>query len=97
MSLIFAVQAIDLRCQQQHGHADGRRLLSGELLALYESIYHCLQKDLGDSPLVFDDSDQAIQDYLKTLFTDVASDGLITRSIENLLVQQAEFSPDKYC
>ena len=97
VSLIFAVQAIDLRCQQQHGHADGRRLLSGELLALYESIYHCLQKDLGDSPLVFDDSDQAIQDYLKILFTDVASEGLITRSIENLLVQQAEFSPDKYC
>ena len=37
VSLIFAVQAIDLRCQKQNGHADGRQLLCGELLGLYES------------------------------------------------------------
>ena len=94
VSLIFAVQAIDLRCQQQHGHADGRQLLSGELLRLYESVYQCLEKDLNDTPLVFDDSDQALQNYLKLLYTDVSSRGSIVESIENLMVELAAFSPE---
>ncbi len=97
VSLIFAVQAIDLRCQQQNGHADGRRLLCGELLGLYESVYRCLQKDLGDSPLVVNDSDQALQNYLALLFAEIATDGSIVESIENLLVELKSFSPNTYC
>jgi len=92
VSLIFAVQAIDLRCQQQHGHADGRQLLSGELLGLYESVYQCLEKTPNDSPLVFDDSDQALQNYLKRLYTDITSHGSIVESIKNLMGELAAFS-----
>ena len=97
VSLIFAVQAIDLRCQQQHGHADGRRLLSGELLMLYEAVYRCLQKDPTDSPLVINDSDQALQNYLALLFSDIATQGSIIESIENLLVELTTFSPEPHC
>ncbi len=97
VSLVFAVQAIDLRCQQQHGHADGRRLLSGELLMLYESVYRCLQKDPGNSPLVVNDSDKALQNYLSLLFTDIATHGSIVESIENLRNELTTFSPDTYC
>jgi phenylalanine ammonia-lyase len=92
VSLVFAVQAIDLRCRQLHGHSDGRQLLCGQLLGLYNAVYQCLAKDPGNSPLVFDDSDQAIQDYLKTLYTDVVSEGLIADSIDSLLVELSAFS-----
>jgi hypothetical protein len=59
---------------------------------LYNAVYQCLGKDPGNSPLVFDDSDQAIQDYLKTLYTDVVSEGLIADSIDSLLVELSAFS-----
>ena len=97
VSLIFAVQAIDLRCQQQHGHADSRQLLSGELLGLYESVYRRLEKEPSDSPLVFNDSDQTLQSYLALLHTDIATDGTIAGSVENLLVELGEFSLEYYC
>ena len=96
VSLVFAVQAIDLRCQQQYGHADGRRSLSGELLALYESVYRCLQQEPGEAPLVYNDSDQALQNYLSLLFTDIATHGSMVESIENLLVELTTFSLDTY-
>lgn len=97
VSLVCAIQAIDLRCEQRHGHADGRQLLSGELLALYESVYRCLQKEPGNAPLVYNDSDQALQSYLAILYTDISTLGSILASIENLLVQLTTFSTDTHC
>ena len=76
VSLIFAVQAIDLRCRETHGHADGRQLLSGELASLYEAVYDCVGKSCGDDPLVFDDGDQVLQGYLKMLYSDLSQSGL---------------------
>ena len=76
VSLIFAVQAIDLRCRETHGHADGRQLLSGELAGLYEAVYDCVGKPCGDDPLVFDDGDQVLQGYLKMLYSDLSQSGL---------------------
>lgn len=92
VSLIFAVQAVDLRCQKNNGHADGRRLLSEELTALYESVYQSIEKEPGETPFLFDDGDQALQNCLSQLFLDVNSRGPIAQSIHRLQSALADFS-----
>jgi len=92
VSLIFAAQAVDLRCLKKNGHADGRQLLSDELTALYEAIYQCIGKAPSDSPLVFNDGDQALQEYLSLLFLNIKSQGPIVKSIAQLRSEQREFS-----
>jgi len=92
VSLIFAAQAVDLRCLKKNGHADGRQLLSDELTALYEAIYQCIGKAPSDSPLVFNDGDQALQEYLSLLFLDIKSQGPIIKSIAQLRSEQRGFS-----
>lgn len=92
VSLIFAVQAVDLRCQKNNGHADGRRLLSEELTELYESVYQSVAKEPGETPFLFDDGDQALQNCLSQLFLDVNSRGPIAQSIHRLQSALADFS-----
>ena len=92
IALIFAVQSVDLRSKKVNGHADGRQLLSDELTSLYEAVYQCLGKTPGDLPLVFDDADQALQNYLEILFSNVKSNGSIAKSIPQLRSAQNNFS-----
>ncbi len=91
VSLIFAVQAVDLRCLQKHGHADGRRLLSDELTPLYEAVYRCVEKTPGRSPFVFDDRDQALQNYLANLFSAIGAHGPVLQAIPRLRSEMVGF------
>ena len=92
VALIFAVQAADLRSKKNSGHADGRHLLSDELTSLYEAVYQSLGKIPGELPLIFDDADQALQNYLEILFSNVKSNGPIAESIPELRLAQNDFS-----
>ena len=91
-AVIFAVQAVDLRSMKNNGHADGRQLLSDEITSLYEAVYRCLGKTPGELPLVFDDADQALQNYLEILFANIKSNGSIAKSISRLRSEQDNFS-----
>lgn len=91
VSLIFAVQAIDLRCVKIHGHADGRKLLDGELADLYQSVYQCVDKSPSEKPFLFDDADQALSGYLKRLFSNLTSDNSICDSVHPLTTALDQF------
>jgi phenylalanine ammonia-lyase len=87
VSLIFAVQAIDLRCVETHGHADSRRILDGELANLYNAVYQCVGKTPGKKPLIFNDGDQTIQSYLACLFSNIATRQKFNSSLLNSVGQ----------
>jgi phenylalanine ammonia-lyase len=74
-SLIFAVQAIDLRAKDMLGHCDGRKLLGSFTVPLYNRVYEITDRRLGaDKPLVFDDSDQWLEQWLMRLSADLEHD-----------------------
>lgn len=91
VSLIFAVQAIDLRCLKNHGHADGRKLLDGELARVYQSVYQCVGKTPSEQPFIFDDVDQTLSEYLKRLFSNLTADGSIPDSVAPLMAELNQF------
>ena len=95
VALIFAIQAVDLRSLKKNGHADGRQMLSDELTSLYEAVYQCLGKAPGELPLIYDDADQALQNYLEILFANIKSKGSIVNSIPQLRAAQNDFSTDQ--
>lgn len=74
-AVIFAVQAIDLRSHQCLGHYDGRKLLSDMTTKTYEQVYQVVGKVPGiKRPLVFNDNEQSLQQWLKDLSADLDSD-----------------------
>lgn len=71
-SLIFAVQAIDLRAKDTLGHCDGRKLLGRLTVPLYNRVYEITDQSPGaDKPLVFNDSDQWLEQWLLRLSGDL--------------------------
>jgi phenylalanine ammonia-lyase len=71
-ALIFAVQAIDLRAKNALGHCDGRELLGRLTTPIYERVYEITDQSPGrDKPLVFDDSDQWLEDWLLRMSADL--------------------------
>ncbi len=86
IAMIFALQALDLRTQLMYGHYDGRVLLGPGLVPLYESIYHTLELDCGEaSPLIFNDADQSLEQYLLRLSKDIDGQGSIVNAVAPLV------------
>lgn len=74
VSLLFAVQAISLRCKLMCGHFDGRSILSGKMIPLYSSVHKILGRQiLQEKPLIFKNNEQALDEYAKILFEDLCS------------------------
>ena len=85
-SLIFAVQAIDLRAKDTLGHCDGRKLLGGLTVPLYERVYEITDQRPGQhKPLVFDDSDQWLEQWLTRLSTDLEQDDGIAKCLAPIM------------
>ncbi len=85
-ALIFAVQAIDLRAKNLLGHYDGRKLLGGLTVALYERVYEITASDARqDKPLVYDDGDQWLEQWLLRLSTDLEQDAGIAGCLAPIL------------
>ncbi len=86
ISLIFAVQALDLRSKAFLGHCDGRVLLGDEPCALYESVYETLDVLTGEQrPLLFNDRDQWIEEQLSRLTANIRSSGSIVEAVQPTL------------
>jgi phenylalanine ammonia-lyase len=92
VALIFAVQAVDLRAYQLHGHYDGRTLLGASVAGLYEAVYEtcgCRENDV--SPLVFNDADQSLEINLARLSQCVTDEGSIVAAVDPILESLDEF------
>lgn len=95
VSMVFAVQALDLRAKTLLNHYDGRALLGSLVTPLYESICESMGCVPTESkPLVFDDSDQWLEEHLASLHNNLCSRGRIIDALEPVLASfdQAQFS-----
>ena len=90
-SLIFAVQAIDLRAKDTLGHCDGRKLLGSLTVPLYERVYEITDQRPGQhKPLVFDDGDQWLEQWLSRLSNDLEQDTGITECLTPIMTSFEE-------
>lgn len=72
IALIFAVQAVELRCYQQNGHYDAAACLSDPLISLYHVIYQLVNKTNSSSaPLIWYNHQQALDEYVNQLYKDL--------------------------
>lgn len=91
-TLIFAVQSIDLRAQMSTGSYDGRKLLSGQVTPLYESVCKVLDASMDDSkPLLANDVDRSLDIDIAKLAADIESDGSLINSVLPILEQIESF------
>lgn len=79
VSLVFAVQAVDLRAKICCGDFDGRKLLNPDIVPLYETIHAITGCPLqADRPYLFDDQDHFLETHLAKLYQDLSQDGPLT-------------------
>lgn len=86
IALMFGVQAVDLRTYVKYGHYDARRCLSPHTSIIYETfkeiVGHLPSKD---RPYVWDDNDQALDEHILKLVTDIQSDGKLVNAVNDIL------------
>lgn len=95
VSMVFAVQALDLRARSLLGHYDGRALLGSLVTPLYESICESMNCVPNESkPFLFDDSDQWLEEHLVSLHENLCLRGSIVDAVEPVLASfdHAHFS-----
>lgn len=91
ISLIFAVQSIDLRAKQTLSNFDGRRLLQPASCELYEAVCQTLDVSPSDSsPLLFDDSDRWLEQDVRLLAANIADHGSIIQAVSPLVASWKE-------
>ncbi len=84
--LIFGVQAADLRTFQQFGHYDAGDTLSDATRPTYEAVQQVTGVRPGRArPFVWDDSEQALEDYISAIAQDIESGGPIAQSFNPVL------------
>ena len=68
ISLLFAVQAADLRSHQVFGHYDGRKLLGTLLEPLYQKVFEIIgESPSAKLPLLFNDTDRCLEKDIEKL------------------------------
>jgi phenylalanine ammonia-lyase len=91
LALIFAVQGVDLRAYIVAGHYDGRSLLGSVGRQLYEAVYDVIDRSpCQKKPLVFNDSEQSLEDYLEQLSEDIREDGVLVAAVSPILDSYAQ-------
>lgn len=92
VSLIFAIQACDLRARLNFGHCDGRALLGEELQEFYRSALEVLgESPQGSRPLLADDADRCLEKDLSVLSGQLDAPGPIRDAIDPLLASLDRF------
>ena len=86
ISLIFAVQALDLRAKQVFGDFDGRRLLGTLPVQLYTSVCKLLDHEPGpQKPFLFNDSDRWLEEDVESICESLSQGGPIVESVQPIL------------
>ena len=86
ISLLFAVQALDLRARQLCDHYDGRVLLGTMAVPVYNSVCQVLDVEVSaSSPFLYNDADRWLEKDIEALVEDIKSGGLVVQSISPVL------------
>jgi phenylalanine ammonia-lyase len=85
VSLIFGVQACELRTKLARGNYDARSTLSPLSLRLYEAVYQVMGvQPSADKALIRNDDEQEIDQYLARIVADLKADGVIVQAVQSL-------------
>ena len=86
VSVMVAVQAIDLRAYQQAGTYDPRSLLSPATLGLYEAARQVVGKPASNvKSYLWNDADQALDLHIARLAADITAGGLLPLSVSSMM------------
>lgn len=86
VSLIFAVQSLDMRAKASYGHFDGRVLIGDLASTLYSAVYEVLQcSPSQDKPFLFNDSDRWLERDIEALHHDIRDEGIVVSAVRPIL------------
>jgi phenylalanine ammonia-lyase len=72
ITLIFAAQAIDLRCHNLYGNYNSCAYLSPKMVKLYKAIYSITQREVNPiHPFIYDNREQTLDIYIERLKKDL--------------------------
>ncbi|MEH2203706.1 MAG: aromatic amino acid ammonia-lyase [Nostoc sp.] len=87
IALMFGVQAVDLRTYKTVGHYDARVTLSPATRDLYLAIRDVVeQAPSADRPYIWNDHEQALDEHIAKIATDIANGGQIVQTVKELLL-----------
>lgn len=85
VSLVFAIQAVDLRSRANNGHYDPRRSLSAATLDLYEAVREATGRPCSEErPYLRDDHDLLLDEQVDRILGDIRRNGAIMQSLAGL-------------
>jgi phenylalanine ammonia-lyase len=85
ITLMFGVQAVDLRTYLVADHYDARATLSPATRDLYMAVRDVVgQKPSLDRPYIWDDHEQALDEHITRIAEDIATGGQIVAAINNI-------------
>lgn len=83
ISLMFGLQAVDLRTKMISGHYDARNTLSPRTRQVYESIRDVLGKPpSAKRPYIWNDDEQCLDAHIRAIADDIAEDGRIPQAVK---------------
>ncbi|WP_287253447.1 aromatic amino acid ammonia-lyase [Moorena sp. SIO4E2] len=86
VSLMFGVQAVDLRTSIVAGHYDARECLSPETVPLYEAVREVVGRPPSfERPYIWNDCEQFLDMHIARLANDLTSGGRLARAANNIL------------
>ena len=87
IALMFGVQAVDLRTYKTVGHYDARVTLSPITRDLYLAIRDLVgQPPSPDRPYIWNDHEQALDEHIAKIASDIANGGQIVQAVKDLLL-----------
>ena len=92
VSILFGIQAVDLRAKSVLGHYDGRNLLGETATEFYDVACELISVEpRRDRPMLRDDSDRWLEQDIENLVADIASQGRLIDSVEPICQQFDSF------
>lgn len=86
ITLMFGVQAVDLRTYAVAGHYDASVCLSPATLQLYTALREVIgQPPAADRPYIWNDREQALDEHIARIGADIAVGGRIVQAVNNIL------------
>jgi phenylalanine ammonia-lyase len=83
VSLLFGIQAAELRTKIVCGHYDASQALSPATLPLYTAVYEVIGRDFDEKQaLVWNDYEQAMDAWIAAITQDIKTGGKIVQAVE---------------
>ena len=85
ISLLFGVQAAELRSKIVAGHYDAGQTISKNTLPLYSAIYEVIGRDFDEKKsLIWNDFEQRMDEYIAAITEDIRKGGVIVDAVGNV-------------